>query len=237
MNAPRIALLALCALLPAVTYRLGGVSLWAVEAAGCAVTAGLAAWLLHDDGLLRGAFQYKGGDAAIGALAAAGLFGATLVSVNYWLAPEPILHLCGPSGAWVPRPGVTGLARAADWLRNQACAAHFRSAGLRGPLRGLAIAFIAAAEEVAWRGGVQQVLAERLGSLRGWLAASALFGAAHLATGNVAVGLLALAGGLLWGGIFLWRGRLPPAVISHALFSLALFYYNSPFVIPHGILP
>lgn len=231
MNAPRIALLALCALLPAVTYRLGGVSLWAVEAAGCAVTAGLAAWLLHDDGLLRGAFQHKAGDPSIALLAALGFFGATVAAVNYWLAPEPYLHVCGPRGAWVPRPDAAGLARAAEWLRNQACAAHFRSSGLRGPLRALAIAFIAAAEEVAWRGGVQQVLAERLGSLRGWLAASALFGAAHLATGNVAVGLLALAGGLLWGGIFLWRGRLLPAVLSHAVFSFALFYQNSPFVI------
>jgi hypothetical protein len=151
-----------------------------------------------------------------------------VLAVNHWLAPEPYLHVCGPRGVWVPRHGAAGLARAAEWLRQRACEAHFRSAGLRGPLRAVAIVFIAAAEEVAWRGGVQQVLSERLGSLRGWVAASVLFGLAHLGTGNVAVGLLALAGGFLWGAIFLWRGRLLPAVLSHAVFSFALFYQNSP---------
>jgi membrane protease YdiL (CAAX protease family) len=231
MNAPRVALLALCVLLPAVTFRLGGSTLWVVQAIGCAVTAGLAVWLLHDDGLLRGAFQHKAGDPTIALVAALCLFGATVLAVNHWLAPEPYLHVCGPRGVWVPRHGAAGLARAAEWLRQRACEAHFRSAGLRGPLRAVAIVLIAAAEEVAWRGGVQQVLSERLGSVRGWVAASVLFGLAHLGTGNAAVGLLALAGGFLWGAIFLWRGRLLPAVLSHAVFSFALFYQNSPFVI------
>lgn len=231
MNAPRIALLALCVTLPAVSFRLGGTGLWIAEALGCALSAGLAVWLLHDDGLLRGAFQHKAGDPSIALLAALGFFAATVGVVNVWIAPEPYLHVCGPRGVWVPRPDPTGLARAAEWLRGEACAAHFRSVGLRGPLRAVAVAFIAAAEEVAWRGGVQQVLAERLGSVRGWLAAAALFALAQLATGNVAVAILALAGGLLWGGIFLWRGRLLPAVLSHVVFSFALFYQNSPFVV------
>jgi hypothetical protein len=78
---------------------------------------------------------------------------------------------------------------------------------------------------------VQQVLSERLGSVRGWVAASVLFGVAHLGTGNPVIALLAMVGGFLWGGLFLWRGRLLPAVLSHVVFSFALFYQNSPFLI------
>jgi len=236
MNAPRVALLALCLLLPAASYHAGGATLWVVHAVGCALTAGLAVWLLHDDGLLRGAFEHKAGDPTLALLGALGFFGATVLIVNHWLAPEPVLHYCGPQGAFLPRRGVTGLTAAAEWLRVRACMAHFHSAGIRGPLRAVAIVFIAATEEIAWRGGVQQVLSERLGSTRGWVAASVLFGVAHLGTGNPVIALLAMTGGFLWGGIFLWRGRLLPAVLSHMVFSFALFYQNSPFVIPVGLL-
>jgi membrane protease YdiL (CAAX protease family) len=67
-------------------------------------------------------------------------------------------------------------------------------------------------------------MAERLGSTRGWLAASALYGAAHLGTGNPLIALLAFAGGLVWGGLYRYRGRLAPAMFSHAVFSYFLFY-------------
>lgn len=231
MNVSRIVLLVLCMALPAVTWRLGGVSLWIGQAVGGLAAAGLALWFLYDDGLLRGAFQYKPGDPSIALLAALGFFGLVVLLVNHWLAPEPYLHVCGPRGVWMPRLGVAGLARVAEWFRGQACEAWFRSAGLRGPLRGPALLFLAATEEIAWRGGVQQLLSERLGSVRGWGATALLFGLAHLATGNVSIALLALVGGALWGGIFLWRGRLLPAIASHGVFSFALFHQNAPFVI------
>lgn len=231
MRAPQWALVALCLVLPAISYRLGGSTLWIVHGVGVALAAALAVYLLHDDGILRGVFEYKPGDPALAMLAALGFYTATVGLVNVWLAPDELLRICGPHGAWVPRPDVHGISALGEWLRDRACAAYFRSAGVRGPLRGLAVVLIAAAEEVAWRGGVQQALSERLGSTRGWLAATALFGLAQLGTGNVPLALLALCGGFLWGGLYLWRGRLLPAVASHVVFSWALFYHNAPFLV------
>jgi hypothetical protein len=102
---------------------------------------------------------------------------------------------------------------------------------VRGDVRGVAIVLLAAVEEIAWRGGVQQLLAERLGSVRAWIAASVLFALAHLGTGNGAVALLALVGGLLWGGLYLVRGRLTPAIIAHSTFSFAFFYHRPIFAL------
>lgn len=75
------------------------------------------------------------------------------------------------------------------------------------------------------------MLAQRIGSTRAWVAASVLFGLAHLGTGNVTIALLALAGGFAWGGLFLLRGRLLPAVLSHVAFSWFFFYAQPLFAI------
>ena len=95
-------------------------------------------------------------------------------------------------GAWLPRPDMHGVGLWIEALRNQSCAALAHSSALRGPLRGAAIVFIAVAEEIAWRGGVQQHLSERLGSTRGWVVASILYALCQLGTGNVSVALVAL---------------------------------------------
>lgn len=241
MNAPRWVLLALCLAVPALSYRAGGQTLWLVHGAGCLVAAGIAVWLLREDGILGAAFQYKSGDPALALVAAFALYASVAAAVAYWLAPAHLyngyLRVCGPQGAWLPRPDVRGPAMAAgEWLRDKTCEAYFRSAGVRGWQRGALVALLAACEEVAWRGGVQQVLSERLGSTRAWLAASLLFGLAHLGTGNAVVALLALAGGLAWGGLYLLRGRLLPAVLSHVAFSFALFYNNPLFVVRYDVL-
>jgi hypothetical protein len=81
---------------------------------------------------------------------------------------------------------------------------------------------------------VQPMLSERLGTSRGWLTAAGLFVLAQLATGNVAVALLALPTGLLWAGLARYRGTLFPAILSHAVFSWFFFYNSSPLAMRLG---
>ncbi len=94
---------------------------------------------------------------------------------------------------------------------------------------GIAVAVVAALEEISWRGYVYAMLEERLGTRRAWPAAAVLYAAAHLPTvmllrdpfagPNPLVVLAALGCGLVWGLVVARTGRLPVAIISHALFT------------------
>jgi hypothetical protein len=79
------------------------------------------------------------------------------------------------------------------------------------------------AEEIYWRGFLQKRLAARMGGLRGWLAAAALYAGVHLSAMNfMLIGAAAVAG-LFWGAMY-WRlGRLAPLVISHSVWSTVIF--------------
>ena len=231
MTPPRWILLALCAVLPALAWRLGGASLWYALVLGYGVAAALAAWALAQDDQLNAALVPRGGDASLGLLPAMVLFALVSFLVTRVLAPLPELRYFTPDGPWVGRADAHGFQALTEWLRERACAAMGRSAAIQGSARVAFVLAIAALEELAWRGGVQQGLAERLGSTRGWLLTSALYALAQLGTGNAAPALLALPCGLLWGAMYRFRGRLAPAILSHALFSWALFAHNSsPFV-------
>lgn len=91
---------------------------------------------------------------------------------------------------------------------------------------------IAALEEVVWRGLVMRMLEERLGSRRGWLLSTALYGLAHLPTvwllsapragPNPLIGAAAFGCGLVWGFAANRTQRLAPAVFAHALFTWAV---------------
>lgn len=259
MSAQRWIVFALCLLVPAVSYRLGGSALWAVHGGACLIAAGLALWLLNEDGMLLGAVQYRSADFTVAILAAACVYLPVAALTQWWIAPsEPdnLLRLCSSRGAWIPRPDATGLGVAAEWLRNRSCEAFSRSAGVRGWQRGALVLLLAASEEIAWRAGVQRALAERFGKVRGWLAAALLFGLAHTGTGNLAVGLLALLAGLVFGGLYIVRaapapdsddedeggapsfstmhlgqGRLIPCVVAHCAFSWFFFYQHPLFAI------
>jgi len=231
MTPSRWILLALCAVLPALAWRLGGASLWYSLVLGYGAAASLAAWELAQDGQLKAALAPRSGDATLGLLPAMVLFGLVWLLVTRVLAPIPELRFYTPDGAWVGRADAHGLQAATEWLRESACAAMGRSSAIQGSARVAYVLAIAALEELAWRGGVQQGLSERFGSTRGWLLASALYALTQLGTLNAAPALLALPCGLLWGAMYRFRGRLAPSILSHALFSWALFAHNSsPFI-------
>jgi hypothetical protein len=212
---------------PAVAFRLGGPSLYTAYAAGLTVAAAIAAYALWQDDLLKRVILPKGLDISAGALGAALLFVLVVLVYAKLVAPvDPfggLLRKCNADGARFPRPDAHGLLALAEWTRNHVCRAYAQALGMGRPVRGAMIVLIATLEEIAWRGGVQQGLSERLGSTRGWLAASVLYGLANLLTGNPPVALLALAGGLVWGGLYRYRGRLAPGIFSHAVFSYFLF--------------
>jgi membrane protease YdiL (CAAX protease family) len=91
------------------------------------------------------------------------------------------------------------------------------------------VVVVAALEEVAWRGFIYSVVEEKLGSRRAWPITAVLYALASLPTvfllgdrfagPNPLVFLAALGCGLFWGLVFARTGRLPVAIISHALFS------------------
>ncbi|MCS6900401.1 MAG: CPBP family intramembrane metalloprotease, partial [Polyangiaceae bacterium] len=96
----------------------------------------------------------------------------------------------------------------------------------------MTIVAVAVLEEIVWRGMVQQILEEHLGVRRGWIFGAILYALAHLPTlwtlsmppvgKNPLVLLAAFFCGAVWGFLVARKQRLPPALVSHALFTYAL---------------
>jgi uncharacterized protein len=96
----------------------------------------------------------------------------------------------------------------------------------------VAVVLVAALEEISWRGLVYAALEEKVGTRRAWPATAVLYAAAHLpsltllgdpfAGPNPLIILAALGCGLIWGLIVARTGRLPVAILSHALFTWAV---------------
>ena len=96
----------------------------------------------------------------------------------------------------------------------------------------LAVGAVAILEEISWRGWVYPILEERFGTRRAWPATAVLYATAHIPTmfvlsdpfagPNPLVVLAALGCGLVWGLVVARMGRLPVAIISHALFTWAV---------------
>lgn len=79
------------------------------------------------------------------------------------------------------------------------------------------------AEEIFWRGFIQRHFMEKLGDIRGWLAASAVYAAIHISSGNLMLVLAALVAGLFWGALYMKTRDLRACILSHALWTVAVF--------------
>jgi membrane protease YdiL (CAAX protease family) len=90
-------------------------------------------------------------------------------------------------------------------------------------ITGLLLAWIGPAEEVFWRGFVQERVAARWGSRRGYLAATLVYAAVHALTFNPVLAIAAIAGGLVWGGLRWKTGSVWPGLVSHAVWAVAIF--------------
>jgi membrane protease YdiL (CAAX protease family) len=91
----------------------------------------------------------------------------------------------------------------------------------RAPGPALVLVLLAApAEELFWRGVVQERLARRLGRARGVAATTTIAAAAALASGEPLLALATLPTSAAWGALAAWRGSLAAPILSHAAWTL-----------------
>ncbi|HWR28915.1 MAG TPA: type II CAAX endopeptidase family protein [Negativicutes bacterium] len=78
-------------------------------------------------------------------------------------------------------------------------------------------------EEIFWRGFVQRRFVERFGTRTGWLMASSIYAAVHIASGNFMLTMAALIAGLFWGWLYQREQNLIPCIVSHSLWTVTIF--------------
>lgn len=78
-------------------------------------------------------------------------------------------------------------------------------------------------EEIFWRGFVQRNLMTKLGNVWGWLLTSAIYSAVHISSLNFMLVMAALVAGLTWGFVFMYKKSLMAVIISHIVWTIAIF--------------
>ncbi len=161
-----------------------------------------------DEGTLLDRLKPRGGDISIGAVSALVLLFAS------WLGRSALAPSGTPRQAWLYRIYLQ--------LGDPEILQH--SVTLT-----LLLLFIAAAEEIVWRGLVLDLTSSRFGTRRGWLITTVLYAVTICPTAyflrDPAAGLnpllptAALGAGLVWGFLAGRLGRLMPVVISHMAFT------------------
>lgn len=175
----------------------GYVNFWLVMAAAAGILSAIA---LHGGkDRLKELYQFRAKWALIGLLSAAVLYAVFYVGniVSAWLfdfAPHQIGSIYG--------------------TREQA------SPYLIGALLFL---WIGPAEEIVWRGFIQDRLSHSHGSLKGYLVTTALYALVHIWAFNLMLFMAALICGLFWGWMFMRFKSVVPGLISHAVWDVAIF--------------
>jgi hypothetical protein len=82
---------------------------------------------------------------------------------------------------------------------------------------------IGPAEELYWRGLVQAELTRRLGPVRGAAAAAAVYGGAHVVTGNATLVGAATVAGAAWSACAALGVPMPALIVSHAVWDIWIF--------------
>lgn len=89
---------------------------------------------------------------------------------------------------------------------------------------GLALFFwIGPAEEIFWRGFVQNHLSLKYGDNKGFWIATAAYSLVHIWAFNFMLFMAALICGLFWGWLFKKYKSVWPGIISHALWDAVIF--------------
>jgi membrane protease YdiL (CAAX protease family) len=181
---------------------------WSLALAPPVLLGGLGlAWGVRE-GLARRWLTPRWGDFTRGIVGAAGLYALA------WAFVRLIAPVGSPREIWLV--SVYGQIGNPQVLRAQA------------PLVAGTILFVSACEEIVWRGAVPEILAERFGSRRAWVASALLYGAAYAptlwslragSTLNPVIVVAALGGGLVWGAMARGFGSLVPSIVAHAFFD------------------
>lgn len=90
----------------------------------------------------------------------------------------------------------------------------------------LLLLLIGPAEEIFWRGYVQDRLSAKWGPNLGFLLATAAYTLVHLPSGNFMLVMASLVCGLAWGGLYrVMPQRFAAILISHAVWDAAVFVW------------
>ncbi len=93
-------------------------------------------------------------------------------------------------------------------------------------LSGLLLFLIGPAEEIFWRGYVQERLSRRFSPNLGFLIATVCYTLVHIASFNFMLIMASLVCGIAWGGLYrLFPHRFSAIILSHALWDAAVFIW------------
>ena len=93
-------------------------------------------------------------------------------------------------------------------------------------LSGLLLFLIGPAEEIFWRGYIQEHLSRRFSPNMGFLLATACYTLVHIASFNFMLIMASLVCGVAWGGLYrLFPQRFSAIILSHALWDAAVFVW------------
>ena len=93
-------------------------------------------------------------------------------------------------------------------------------------LSALLLFIIGPAEEIFWRGFVQNKMSEKWGTTMGFVIATAVYALVHAGSCNFMLVMAALVAGGFWGLIYrFYPNRLGALVISHAVWDAAVFVW------------
>lgn len=84
---------------------------------------------------------------------------------------------------------------------------------------------IGPAEEIFWRGYIQQFFEEKYNRWWGWAITSLIYALVHIWSFNFMLIMAALVCGLFWGLIYCFRKNLFTVILSHALWDVAVFLW------------
>lgn len=87
----------------------------------------------------------------------------------------------------------------------------------------LLLFWVGPAEEIFWRGFVQERLYGRYGRVGGYLVASFVYAAIHVFGFNFILFMASLVCGLFWGAMYLRYRSVWPGLISHAVWDVLIF--------------
>jgi len=184
----------------------GSRAMWLGLAVPYLILSVYALYRMYDDGTLLDVFVIRAGDVTVG------VFTAALALGGAWLFERFLLGAAAPRLVWLLRISL-----------------EFGTLQPSPAKLAMVIVGFAVAEELVWRGLVLSAIAERFGTRRAWPLAALAYAVAHVPSiftladpelgMNPLLAVAALGCGLLWSFTMSLVGRLPPLIISHAVFS------------------
>ncbi len=79
------------------------------------------------------------------------------------------------------------------------------------------------AEEIFWRGYVQQIFINKYGEWKGLIFATLIYALVHIWSFNFMLVMAALVCGVFWGLMYRYNKNLVPLIISHAVWDVMVF--------------